>query len=165
MQRRRDGIPTLRSGNANRLLGLMVPADVRNEMSSCLGYLLVINNSECNGALYVLPKGEKYNQLNSCDFEQRFMFGNLVFKLNIELDETIHGYCNTCSFDTHNLEVRQSSVQICGLMGHTQTCAKAGFSDSRQYRPVACVTTATSVMATRTKQYWKTPNQIICNDI
>lgn len=47
--------------------------------------------------------------------------------------------------------------------GHTQTCAKAGFNDSRQYLPVACVTSATSVMKTLTKQYWKTPNQMICN--
>ena len=40
-------------------------------------------------------------------------------------------------------------------------CANAGLMDSLQYRPKNWVTSATMVMNTRTKQYWKTPNQMI----
>ena len=44
---------------------------------------------------------------------------------------------------------------------HTQTCANAGFRDSKQYLPAAWVMTDTIVMVTRMKQYWKTPSQMI----
>lgn len=46
----------------------------------------------------------------------------------------------------------------------TQTCANAGLKDSRQYLPIAWVTSATIVMKTRMKQYWKMPNQMICRN-
>ena len=31
------------------------------------------------------------------------MLGDLVFKLDVELDETIHSYCNAATFDDHDL--------------------------------------------------------------
>lgn len=43
------------------------------------------------------------------------MLGNLDFELDVELDETIHGYCNAATFDDHDLNpsilVAQSAVQ------------------------------------------------------
>lgn len=65
------------------------------------------------------------------------MLGDLVFELNVELDETIHGYCNAASFDDHDLNPSILVAPKSSEKGHTQTCAKAGFKDSRQYLPVA----------------------------
>lgn len=74
-------------------------------------------------------------------------------KLNVELNETVHRYRYATSFYDHDLKGSTVGLQALGGAKLTQTCAKAGLTDSKQYLPTACVTTATKVMKTRTKQY------------
>lgn len=51
-----------------------------------------------------LPEGKKDDEFDRCNFEQRTMLGEIVFQLNIELDEAIHCDCDAAAFDYHYLE-------------------------------------------------------------
>lgn len=69
MHNRKDGIPTLMSGVSNRLLDVITPADVKNEMMSYVKPLSATAVPGMQGKLYILPEREKYDKFDSCDFE------------------------------------------------------------------------------------------------
>ena len=48
-----------------------------------------------------------------------------------------------------------------GAVSLTQMWENAGLSESSQYKLNVCVTTATIVMSTRRRQYWKTDIHMI----
>ena len=58
-----------------------------------------------------------------------------------------------------------ATVTEAASMTVTQTCAKAGLSESKQYTFSTWVMTATIVMTTLMRQYWNTQNQITLNQV
>ena len=53
--------------------------------------------------IYSLPKGEKDDKFNGCNFEEWFVFNEIVFELNVKLNKTIHCDGDTTPLNYHNL--------------------------------------------------------------
>jgi hypothetical protein len=91
---------------------------------------------------------------------------DVLARLVIELDQAVHCNGDRDRFKDDSLPIEEliskRNTIYPATSKHTQICEKAGLRDASQYKPKACVTTATIVMTTRITQYWKTPAQTIC---
>ena len=52
-----------------------------------------------------LPEGEEDDELDGGDFEEGLVFAEVVFELDIELDQAVHCYANAASFNDHHLNM------------------------------------------------------------
>jgi hypothetical protein len=75
---------------------------------------------------YILPEREENDELDADDFEERLVLGQVCLELEIELDETVHGDCDRCSFKAQYPNVSKGwaerrlavTVQKLGEHGH-----------------------------------------------
>ena len=56
-----------------------------------------------------LPEGEEDDELDGGDFEEGLVFAEVVFELDVELDQAVHCYTNATSFNDHHLNMLADS--------------------------------------------------------
>ena len=103
-------MPTLMSGVANRLLGLITPVDVRNDIKSYIKHYWSSINQIRSRKIHCLPKREKYDEFDCCNLEKWLVFREIVLQLDVKLDETIHCDCDAAAFNDHDLSLL---IQVC----------------------------------------------------
>lgn len=52
-----------------------------------------------------MPEGKEDDEFDGGDLEERLVLAEIVFHLDVELDEAVHGYTDADTLDHHYLEV------------------------------------------------------------
>lgn len=90
MLMRRLGRPTRRSGAPSFLVALMAPDECRKEIKL---WETVSDGDRMlgGGPTYRLPEGQEDDQLDGEDLQEGLILANVVFNLDVELDQAVHG--------------------------------------------------------------------------
>jgi len=60
---------------------------------------------------YILPKREENDKLDADDLEEWLMLGQVGLELKIELNKTVHGDCDRCSFKAQYPDVSKGGAE------------------------------------------------------